>query len=330
MIPLSYRNNNVYEGVLYFMKIAVLGTGFGAYHVEMYKKTGLVEEIVVWGRKEDRLAELHKKFGVQTTENLDDIWKDKSISLVDICLPNFLHREMAEKALRKGKHVFLEMPLAETVEDGRMIIQTAKDCKRRVFVDLFLRHEFPYEYLAGLLKDGHLGNCMELYVKRQTPPWWGNLDTEHIGLNLMHHDIDFVVQLFGKPKDMEVSSLNICQQQSVVTANFLYENCFATVHGASALPQTAPFSVGYEAVFEKSFVRYFEDGYSDGTLDTKLEVFTDEKKEEIKLAAQNCYEHVCRDVVTSIKENKKSILEGKFALQTLEVISSMNEQIKKQ
>ena len=81
------------------MKIAVLGTGFGSYHVEMYKKTGLVEEPVVWGRKADKLDELQTKFGVAVTQDMEDIWSDPDITLVDICLPNSLHREMAENAL---------------------------------------------------------------------------------------------------------------------------------------------------------------------------------------------------------------------------------------
>ena len=104
------------------MKIAVLGTGFGAYHVELYKKIGLVKEIVVWGRNTEKLEELKEKFGVSTTTKCEDILKDKSICLVDICMPNALHKEMALKAMAAGKDVFLEMPLAETEEDGRQII----------------------------------------------------------------------------------------------------------------------------------------------------------------------------------------------------------------
>lgn len=310
------------------MKIAVLGTGFGAYHVEMYRKTGLVEEIVVWGRNSDKLAELQTKFGVEVTQNMEDIWKNPQITLVDICLPTFLHKEIAEKALRAGKNVFLEMPLADTEENGRKIIETAKACQKRVFVDLFLRHEFAYEYLTALVQNRDLGDCRELYIKRQTPPWWGNLDTEHIGLNFMHHDIDFVTQLFGKTIDMQVSHLNVCENQSVVTANFLYPNCFATIHASSAMPLTAPFSVGYEAVFENGFIRYFEDGYGNGETETKLEIFTNEKKEEISIKPQNCYEEVCRDVIMSLKENKMSVLEGAFALETLETITFMNKQMK--
>ena len=264
-----------------YMKIAVLGTSFGAYHVEQYKKIGLIDEIMVWGRKETKLIELKEKFNVKTTMNMEEIWQDESISLVDICLPNKLHKEMAVKALKAGKHVFIEMPLAETIEEGREIIETAKACNRRVFVDLFLRHEFAYTYLTSIIRGKSMGRCKALYVKRQTPPWWGNLDKKHIALNLMHHDIDFVSQLFGTASDVHAYGLDVQNEQSVVTAEFIYKDCFATVHASSAMPQTAPFSVGYEAVFEKGFVRYFEDGYADGKLETKLEIFTDDKKEEI-------------------------------------------------
>ena len=309
------------------MKIAVLGTGFGAYHVELYKKIGLVKEIVVWGRNTEKLEELKEKFGVSTTTKCEDILNDKSICLVDICMPNALHKEMALKAMAAGKDVFLEMPLAETEEDGRQIIEAAKKSGRRVFVDLFLRHEFAYEYLAAAVQKERFGKCRELHVKRQTPPWWGNLDVSRIGLNLMHHDIDFVSQLFGKGKAVHVSGRNVRENQSVVTAVFDYADKNATVYTSSAMPDTCPFSVGYEAVFENGFVRYYEDSYADGRLDTKLEVFTANKQEEVALQIADCYEAVCRDVLESVAEKKPSVLDGEHALMTLEMICEMNRKL---
>ena len=71
------------------MKVAVLGTGFGAYHVELYAKMEDVEEIVVWGRKEEKRKEIKEKFHVEVTNDMEEIWSDSAINLVDICLPNY-------------------------------------------------------------------------------------------------------------------------------------------------------------------------------------------------------------------------------------------------
>ncbi len=311
------------------MKVAVLGTGFGAYHVELYAKMEDVEEIVVWGRKEEKRKEIKEKFHVEVTNDMEEIWSDSAINLVDICLPNYLHKEMAIKALRAGKNVFIETPVAESLEDAEAILQAAKQYDKRVFVDLFLRFEYPYEYLYHIIKDNRLGALKELRVKRETPPWWGNLDSEHIGLNLMIHDMDFVTRLLGEPDSISASSIDVREQQSVVTAYLKYEDSCAWVRGVSAMPQAYPFSVGYMAIFERGTIRYYEDGYSNGSTDTKLELFCDEKKEEIPLPQANCYESAIEHVLQCIKDNEVSCLDIKEAICTLRTVLSMNQVLKK-
>lgn len=310
------------------MNIAILGTGFGKEHAKLFCQEKLADKIIVWGRNPEKLAEIEKEFGVQTTTNLDDILNDQTIKLVDVCLPTQVHAEYAIKALRAGKHVFVEMPLADTVENGRKILETAKECKRRVFVDLFLQYEYPYQLLNQIKEEKRYGECVDLYIRRQTPHWWGNLDLKNISLNLMHHDIDFVLQLLGKSDSINVEGKNVRPECSVVTALMRFNNASATIHADSSFPGTGPFSVGFEATFEKAFIRYFEDGYQDGRTETRLEIFTEEKHEEVKLVPQNCYELVCHNVVESILENKASRLDIEHALLTLETIASIEKNIK--
>ena len=310
------------------MKTAILGTGFGKEHTKLFFQEKLVDKIVVWGRNPEKLKEIEKELGVKTTTNLDDILSDQTIELVDVCLPTKVHAEYAIKALRAGKHVFVEMPLADTIENGRKILETAKECKRRVFVDLFLQFEYPYQLLNQIKEDKRYGDLINFQIKRQTPHWWGNLDSKNIALNLMHHDIDFVLQLLGKPDTISVEGKDVRPECSAVTAQFDYKNAVATIHGNSALFNSCPFRVGFEATFEKAFIRYFEDGYQDGRTETKFEIFTDEKQKEIKLKQQNCYQLVCHNVLESILENKKSRLDIEHALLTLETIEQITKGIK--
>ena len=309
------------------MKTAILGTGFGKEHVKIFCQEKLVDEIIVWGRKPEKLKEIEKELGVKTTTDMESIFNDASIELVDVCLPTKLHAEYAVKALRAGKHVFVEMPLADTAENGRKILETAKECKRRVFVDLFLQFEYPYQLLNQINEDKRYGECINFNIRRQTPYWWGNLDSKNIALSLMHHDIDFTLQLLGKPDKMNVEGRDVRPECSAVTAQMSWKNASATVYGNSALTNSCPFSVGFEATFEKAFIRYFEDGYQSGRTDTKLEIFSDEKQEEVKFEPQNCYQLVCHDVVESILQNKASRLDIEHALLTLETIIKLNEML---
>lgn len=308
------------------MNIAVLGTGFGAYHTELYAKMPDVDRIIVWGRNPEKLKELQSKFHVAVTEDMEDIWKDRQIDLADICLPNHLHREIGIKALQSGKNIFIETPVAESEEDAAMILETARKCGKRAFADLFLRFEYPYQYLYELTKSNKYGRLKELLVKRETPPWWGNLDISHIGLNFMIHDVDFVVSILGKPDSILANGIAVRKDQSLVMTRFSYKDAAAWIRGASAMPGKYPFSVGYEAVFEGAAVRYYEDGF-DGQIDTKLEVFCNEKKEEIPLPQANCYEKALSHVLKCVKTNESSCLDIEEAVNTLETVLRMNREL---
>ena len=161
------------------MRVAVLGTGFGAHHVELYTKMPDIDKIIVWGRNETKLKNLREKFQVETTEKMEEIWENTQIDLVDICLPNHLHRDTAVRAICSGKNIFIETPVAETLEDAEAILRTAEQYGKRVFVDLFLRFEYAYEFLNDLLKKNSYGELKELRVKREPRPG-GEIWTVHI------------------------------------------------------------------------------------------------------------------------------------------------------
>ena len=218
------------------MKIAILGTGFGKEHAKLFCQEKLVDKIIVWGRNPEKLAEIEKELDVQTTTNLDDILNDQTIELIDVCLPTQVHAEYAIKALRAGKHVFVEMPLADTSENGHKILEVAKECNRRVFVDLFLQFEYPYQLLNQIKEDKRYGDLVNFQIKRQTPHWWGNLDRKNISLNLMHHDIDFVLQLLGKPDTISVEGKDVRPECAAVNAVWNYKNAVATIHGKGLYP----------------------------------------------------------------------------------------------
>lgn len=258
---------------------------------------------------------------------MDEIWNDHSIELVDICLSNHLHKEMAIRALQAGKNVLIETPVTESSEDAEDILRTAKQCHRRVFVDLFLRFEYPYEYLYQVVRDHKLGRLKELQVKRETAPRWGNLDSEHIGLNLMIHDVDFVTRLLGEPDSLSVNNMDVREQQAIVTACLKYRDSWALVRGSSAMPLSYPFSVGYEAILEHGVIRYYEDGYWDGSVNTKLELFCDDKREEIPLKQTNCYEAAFRHIVQCLKNDETSCLDLKEAIRTLRTVLNMNQKL---
>ena len=309
------------------MKLAVIGTGFGAYHTELYHGMEDVEQIVVWGRNHEKLKELQEKFSVTVTQDMEEIFQNPEIDLVDVCVPNHMHREVAVKALQSGKHVFIEIPVAETMEDALAIKEAANIAGKHVYVDLFLKFQFPYVYLQQLVSNQQYGALKELQIWRQTPPWWGNLDTKKIALNLMVHDIDYVTWLMGVPDQVSAAGFNVCENQSIVTSVCEYKGAQAIIRAASNLPAAYPFVVGYEANFEKAMVRFHSDDYGEKGEEIKLELFSDTGREEPVLCPANCYKKALEEVVHSVKEDRTSCLDLREAINSLQVIMDINKSL---
>lgn len=228
------------------MRVAVLGTGFGARHAELLAKRKEVESIILWGRKEEKLRELKEKLHVETTEDMEEIWSDGTIGLVDICLPNHLHREAAIKALRAGKHVFVETPVAESLADAEAIWKTAEQCGKRVFVDLFLRFEHPYEYLRQLVQGGRLGAPLK---ERETYFEYG------IGV-LLHQETTCAAEALLKTKEYRCWETGPC---TYVVFRCMGENgdCIGETWERfykEFLPQS-----GYESCAESDHEVYFDE-----------------------------------------------------------------------
>ena len=70
------------------MKIALLGTGSGQVHAAVYSQRPDVDEVVVFCRTPEKLAEFGEQFGLATTTDPDALVADPTVDLVDICLPH--------------------------------------------------------------------------------------------------------------------------------------------------------------------------------------------------------------------------------------------------
>jgi len=88
-----------------------------------------VDIVGVCDRKLDLVHALIEKYGLSNCTAYDDC--DKAIAecdcdLVDVCLPNFLHHDVTIKALKRGRNVICEKPLATTVEDAQDMVDTSR------------------------------------------------------------------------------------------------------------------------------------------------------------------------------------------------------------
>jgi predicted dehydrogenase len=120
-------------------KVAILGCGFIAnIHMESYERFVPDAEVVaVYGRDAGKAAEFAKKYGVKSYyTDLDELLAKSGCEVVDICIPNYAHYEACIKSAKSGKHVIVEKPIALTLEQADVMIETCrKDGKKLMYAE---------------------------------------------------------------------------------------------------------------------------------------------------------------------------------------------------
>lgn len=124
------------------IKVVVVGCGnMGSSHARAYKKLDGFELVGLVDRDEERVKKLGAELGVKEQfDNLDDAIKETGPDAVSICTYPDTHSEFAIKSLNAGLDVFVEKPIAETVEQAKKVVKTAKAKRKKVVVGYILRH----------------------------------------------------------------------------------------------------------------------------------------------------------------------------------------------
>ena len=300
------------------MNIGVLGTGFGSYHAKVYNKMSNVDSITIFGRNEEKLKKIEKDLQISITNNIKDIITNKDIDLIDVCLPSSLHREYAIEAMKNGKDVFCETPVALSLEDAIAIKQAADEYGKKAFVNMFIRFEWPYEYIYTIIKENSLGKLKALHIRRKTPHLWGDLGLSRITTNLMIHEFDFVTWLLGNPKQITALGVEGKAGESHVSSLLNYNDAIVEIQSSSMMPDSHPFSVAYEAIFENGTIEYMENGYKD-RVETSLKLFTNDDEKSIEIPNGNCWEESIKHVVECCEKNIPTRLSIDDAISSLKI-----------
>ena len=110
------------------MKIALAGAGaFGIKHIEGIQKIDGAEVISLVGRELDKTREVAGKFGIKhVTTDLADSLAIKEVDAVILCTPTQMHAAQAIACMKAGKHVQVEIPLADSLKDAEAVVALQK------------------------------------------------------------------------------------------------------------------------------------------------------------------------------------------------------------
>jgi len=133
----------------------------GRVHLEAVRRLEFVEAVAVAGRNADAARRLGAGFSLPTiTADYSEILRDPAIDAVHICTPNAQHFVMAKEALRAGKHVICEKPLATKVAEGEELVALAERQAVRNCVCHNLRYYPMVQQMRRMREDGDLGEIL--------------------------------------------------------------------------------------------------------------------------------------------------------------------------
>lgn len=335
------------------INVGILGLGFmGKMHYNTYAKIPGVKVAAIadkdpaktsgdWssigGNIGDGKGAKEDLSGINTYDSIKGLLKDDSLDVIDICLPTDLHAKATIQALKAGKHVFCEKPMARTTKECEKVVEAARKAKGYVMFGHCIRMWPEYDVAIDMIKKKKYGPVRAAFFRRVSPPpVWASenwlLTPRRSGaalLDLHIHDVDYALRAFGKPARVTaLSAKGASNGDDQVFAIWNYKNGpIVEFEGAWAYPGPYPFNMEFTIRCAKATIQwnmgsgkpltvYTETGkeITPKTKDTdgyyeELKYFTDcikkGKKPDIITAPSS------RDAVWMIEQELRSIKSGK-------------------
>jgi predicted dehydrogenase len=170
------------------LNIGVFGTGhLGKFHLNNWKDIEGAQLVGFFDPDNKTAEEVSAEYGLTRYDSIDSLLD--ACDAADIIAPTSFHYELCKAAITKGKHVFVEKPLANTMEEARELVKLAKEANIKMQVGHVER--FNPAFLA--LKDNKLEPMfIEVHRLAQFNPRGTDVS---VILDLMIHDIDIILSL---------------------------------------------------------------------------------------------------------------------------------------
>ena len=263
------------------VNIGIIGLGFmGQTHIKAYRQipgarivaicdaVRLPADGVLTGVTGNIAATDAIRFDMSVVKGYRDyreLLANPDVQLVDICLPTPLHAETTLAALRAGKHVLCEKPLARTAAVAREIVAAAGQARGFFMPAHCLRFWPEWAWLKAAIAEARYGKLLALHLTRLSePPGWSRgtyLKGEESGgalLDLHIHDTDFVQYCFGRPRAVCATGQSRLSGaiDHVTTLYQVAGGASVVAEGSWLMGPGFGFKMAYRAVFENATVDY--------------------------------------------------------------------------
>jgi predicted dehydrogenase len=258
------------------------------------------------------------------------MFNDPDVDAVDITLPTFLHAEYAIRAMKAGKDVICEKPMALTPQEAEKMLECAKATGKQLFIAQCIRFWPQYVVSGEIVKSKKYGEVKAAYFVRRSasPLWsWDNwlMDQARSGgcvLDMHIHDSDFILHLFGMPKSVSSAGTTSGLNCDVISTFHYDDDALIVAEGGWGYQQGFPFSMTFTINMETATLCLDDTG--------KLMLYEkNEKPVQVEHDCENGYYLELVHFIQCITDGKKSeICPPASACQTLKLVYGEIESIK--
>lgn len=326
-------------------RFGIIGCGrIAPRHADSLEEIPEAELAMVCDVIENRAHHFAEKHGVKYCLDYHELLADPEIDIVNICTPSGLHASMAIDALKAGKHVIVEKPMAMSVSDADRMIATAKEMKRKLCIVLQNRYNPPMQDFYHAVRAGKIGRVLlgSVTVRWYRPQeyyndgWHGTKSMDGGALmNQSIHHIDALQWLVGEPvQSVFAYTATLAHQMEaedvgVVTVRFA-NGALATIEGSTVTyPQNLEASValfgekgslkvGGTALNRKVFWKI------SGEIEHEKELLTREEVDPPSVYGAS-HRHVIEDMIQAVEEDREPQTNGDEGRKSLLLVNAMYE-----
>ncbi len=312
------------------MKICVVGNGaFGKKHLEALSKIDGVEVVCLVGRREEGTKKVAEQYNVKNyTLTLDDALKYDFDAAI-ITSPTQIHAEQAIALMNAGKHVMIEIPMADTLADAQAIVDKQKETGLVAMAGHTRRFNPSHQYIHNKIKAGELNiqqMDVQTYFFRRTntnalgePRSW----TDHL---LWHHACH-TVDLFAYQTGEEIVDVQGMQGPIHPELGIALDMSIG-LKTASGKICTLSLSFNNDGPLG-TFFRYIGDN---GTYLARYDDLFTGKEEQIDVSkvaiSMNGIELQDREFISAIKEKREPNASVQQALSAMKILDLLEKKMK--
>ena len=229
------------------LKVGIIGCGnIGVdAHLAAYDKikseNGPVEVVAVCDELQVRLDEVREKgHDFREYRSVDEMLKAEQgkLDYVDICLPTYLHAEVAIKAMEMGYNVLSEKPMAINVEQAQAMVDASKRTGKKLMIAYCNRFYKGARFIKDIVDSGelgkplyaefrHMGGSIRPSGRNKNKWFWDKNLSGGATLDYHIHNVDVIRWMFGMPNAVSVAGISTgdaaVNGYDILSANMMYD-----------------------------------------------------------------------------------------------------------